>query len=281
MNPAPLLYSFEHEPSASRLRAQYAVEYMQPSECARRLLTGQSDLGLIPVAALTPELVTVPGCAIASLGEVRSILLLVKNPRGLAVEDALREVRTVAADAASRSSQAYARILFEKWSGVRPEFDEQAADAEAMLAAHDAALLIGDPALFARERREAIERAAGVSLLWLDLAALWREHTGLPWVAAVWAVRPQALARESMTAAQLVRDLVESRDAGLAHVAELAAEWAPRTGLPEVLVREYLAENIHYVLDEPCMEAIRLFRRLAAELDILPPLEPVPLLATI
>jgi chorismate dehydratase len=279
LNPAPLLYDFEHEPAATRLRNHYAVHYTLPAACAAELRSGAADLGLIPIAALTPALAIVPGCTIASLGEVRSILLLVRNPSDRTVAEALGEVRKLATDAASRSSVAYARILLEHFHQAKPEYVEQAADPLAMLAGADAALLIGDPALLARERREAIEAAVDVPLLWLDLAELWRGLTGLPWVAAVWAVRPEALAGAGLTARELTADLNASRDAGLTHVEELVAEWTPRLAITPETIRTYLTRNIHYTLDTECLQAIALFRRLAAEIGALPPLDQLNLLA--
>ncbi len=276
LNPAPLLYSLEHEPAATALRKRYALHYTLPSACAAELIAGEADLGLIPIAALTPELAVVPGCTIASLHEVRSILLLVRNPGGLPVAEALARVGSVATDAASRSSQAYAHILFQHFHGVKPRFVEQAADPLAMLASADAALLIGDPALLARERREAIEAAVDAPLLWLDVAQLWRERTGLPWVAALWAVRPEALT--DVTPQQLIEDLNASRDAGLRHIEELVAEWTPRLSISPGTIRTYLTRNIHYTLDEDCLRAIRLFRELAAGIGALPALPELNLL---
>jgi chorismate dehydratase len=270
LNPAPLLYDFEHDPRAAQLRSHYKLHYTQPSACAAELIAGTSDLGLIPIAALTAQLAIVPGCAIASLRQVRSILLLVKNPRQFAALQALMQVRSVAADAASLSSIAYARILFEHFHDTRPSFIEQPADPLAMLATADAALLIGDPALLAREHRAQIEAAAEVPLLWLDLAELWRERTGLPWVAAAWAIRPEALT--DITPQQLTADLNASRDAGLAHIDQLVVEWTPRIALPPATIRTYLTQNIHYTLDDDCLRSITLFRSLATELGILPPL---------
>jgi len=270
LNPAPLLYDFEHDPRAAQLREHYSLHYTQPSACAAELAAGTSDLGLVPIAALTPQLAIVPGCAIASLGQVRSILLLVKNPRQLSAANALRQVRNVAADSASLSSVAYARILFEHFHDTRPNFVEQPADPLAMLASADAALLIGDPALIAREHRAEIEAAIDVPLLWLDLAELWRERTGLPWVAAVWAVRPEALT--AFTPQQLSADLNASRDAGRAHIDQLVAEWTPRIDLPPATIRAYLTQNIHYTLDDDCLRSITLFRSFATQIGILPAL---------
>ena len=278
LNPAPLLYHFEHAPEADDLRTRYRVHYTTPARCAAELRAGEADLGLIPVAELTSDLAVVPGCTIASLGEVRSILLLIRNRGRRSVADALRAVTSIAADSASRSSAAYVRVLLERFYGVRPRLVEHAADPLTMLAGHDAALLIGDPALLAREHLAAIDSSlrlgADDSLLWLDIAQLWREHTGLPWVAAVWAVRPEALQGGEVSASQLIADLNGSRDAGLAHIEQLVAEWVPRLPLPPETIRTYLTRNIYYHLDEPCLEAIRLFRGYAGELGVLPPLPP-------
>jgi chorismate dehydratase len=276
LNPAPLLYDFEHEPRASELRENYALHYTTPAQCAAELIAGTADLGLIPIASLTPELAIVPGCAIASLDEVRSILLLVKNPRHLDETEALKQVRTLAADAASRSSQAYAHILFRHFLGTHPIVHEQNADPLAMLVTADAALLIGDPALLAREHRTQIDATSNTPLLWLDLAALWRQHTSLPWVAAVWAVRPEALT--SLTPQQLTTDLNRSRETGLAHIDQLVAEWTPRLAISPQTIRTYLTHNIHYTLDPACLESIHLFRTLAAEIEILPPLRTLRML---
>lgn len=284
MNPAPLLFNFQHEPAASVLRGSYELHYTTPAHCARELHSGAADLGLIPIAELTPELAIVPGCTIASLHEVRSILLLVKNPGGLPTEQALANVTTIATDNASRSSTAYAHILFEHFHHTRPAFTEHRADAVSMLATADAALLIGDPALLARENRDQIQAHVDATfgvptpLLWLDLAALWRQHTGLPWVAAVWAVRPMALTLGRVSAQQLRRDLVASRDAGLANIETLVREWTPRIGVPPDTIRTYLTRNIHYTLDRECLRAIEQFRALGTQLGCLPPLPVLNLL---
>lgn len=276
LNPAPLLYDFEHAPHSEVLRSRYDVHYTSPANCAAELHAGTADLGLIPIAALTPDLAIVPGCTIASLHEVRSILLLVKNPHNLPETEALKSVRTIAADAASRSSQAYTKILFQHFLGTTPIAHEAPADPLLMLATADAALLIGDPALLAREHRAAIDAASSVPLLWLDVATLWRRHTGLPWVAAVWAVRREALT--TVTPQQLTADLNASRDAGLAHIDQLVSEWTPRLALPPATIHTYLTENIHYTLDAACLESIHLFRKLAADIGILPPLATLPML---
>jgi chorismate dehydratase len=296
LNPAPLMWDFDHPPHAAALAARYDLHATTPALCADELLNGRADLGLIPIASLTPELAIVPGCAIASLDRVRSIQLIVKLgnddrvPHSRAassrvsgkeepsddsdltlVNSILRSVRTVAADTASRSSLVYAQLLFRKFLDRDPEFLPAAADPISMLASADAALLIGDPALLALEAREQIESAAG-PCLFLDLAHQWRARTGLPWVAAVWAARPESLTRAELSPSALVADLTRSRDHGLANIDALVAEWSSRIALPRATIRHYLSRNIHYTLDDDCIAAIRHLRALAAEANLLPTL---------
>ena len=271
LNPAPLMWDFEHPPRAVELAERYTLHSTQPSLCADELLSGRADLGLIPIASLTPDLAIVPGCVIASLDEVRSIQLIVKQEGEKGEASALKSVRTIAADTASRSSLAYAEILFRKFLGSHPVFFPAPADPIAMLQQADAAILIGDPALLALEAREEIEAAVG-QCLWLDLAREWRTRTNLPWVAAVWAVRPEALGASNLTPAQLTANLEGSRDHGLTHIDELVAEWTPRISIPAATIRHYLTQNIHYHLDSDCIRTIELFRQYAAEVEILPPL---------
>lgn len=265
LNPAPLTWDFEHPPRAALLAGRYALHYTAPALCAEQLLNGTADLGLIPVAALTADLAIVPGCAIASLDRVRSIQLILRPGQ------TLKTIRTVAADTASRSSVAYAQVLLRRFAGNSPEFLPASADPLAMLALADAALLIGDPALLALEHQAELERILG-PCTWIDIAHAWREHTSLPWVAAVWAVRPQTLPATGITHAQLIDDLNTSRTNGLAHIEDLVRHWTSRIALPSTTIRHYLAHNIHYGLDPACIRAVELFRRYAAEVDALPPL---------
>ncbi len=274
LNPAPLMWDFEHEPGRSRLSRRYVIQYTTPANCARLLASGEADLGLVPAAAhaVTPGLWVAPGCAIASLDCVRSILLIVRAQQGI------EGVRSVAADSSSRSSVAYARILFHRWWKRKPEFRVQRPDLEAMLEAADAALLIGDPALVALENRLSREERTGERLHYFDLAHEWRAFTGLPWVAAFWAVRAGALEEAGVDAASLAADLQQSRDHGLANVESLANEWSPLLALPARVIRSYLTQNIHYTLDGPCLESLERFYRYAAECGALPPAAPLSML---
>ncbi len=262
------MWDFHHAPHATQLADRYTLQLTQPSECARQLLAGEADLGLIPIAALTPDLRIVPGCTIASLARVRSIQLLSKVP--------LDQIRTIAADTASRSSVAYTELILKHFYNNSPSFSPAPADPVAMLQQHDAALLIGDPALLALEQRSQIEAETG-PLTWQDVADLWHTHTELPWVAAVWAVRAD-LSLSQREREQLFLDLNASRKRGQQNIPTLVEEWTSRIAIPPSTIHTYLTQNIHYLLDPACKEAIARFRKLAAEEKILPPLDPLPYL---
>jgi chorismate dehydratase len=260
------MWSFEHEPDRSRLAQRYALTSDTPAECAAKLASGAADIGLVPVSALAfpPTLAIIPGCTIASKDRVRSILLIVRHP------DGIDGVGTVALDSSSRTSATYTRILFARLWQIQPRFIEHAPDLEAMLQVSDAALLIGDPALFALEDREARERRTGEKLLYLDLAHEWHELTGTLWVSAVWAANPAAIAASGISAAQVTADFEHSRDAGLRHIDALADEWSTRIAVPRETIRTYLTENIWYILDEPCLAGLDLFYRYGVECGALP-----------
>jgi chorismate dehydratase len=265
LNPAPLMWDLEHPPLAAELAKRYHIDWMLPSECADRLAAGMADIGLVPIAALAvnPTLRIVPGCTIASKERVRSLLLVRR------AHQQLTAVRTVAADTASRTTIAYSRILFQKWGNPGARFVPMAADLDAMLAQADAAIVIGDPALLALEERFNRFERTEEELVYLDLAQEWRSLTGLPFVSAVWA----ASAACGSILDRVAEDLVRSRDHGLANIDALVAEWSQKLPLPEDTIRTYLSYNIHYVLDEECLEGMRGFYRLAAEAGVLPEYE--------
>jgi|PersoiStandDraft_1058852.scaffolds.fasta_scaffold03734_4 chorismate dehydratase len=215
-----------------------------PSACADRLARGEVDAGLVPSieAARIPGVRIVRGVGIASRERVRSVILASRRP--------LKEARTVALDLSSRSSAAMARILFKDLLGTAPEFHTAAPDLSEMFAHHDAALLLGDPALKAD--------LAGLHVL--DLAAGWRELTGLPFVFAVWAVRP-SIAPEPF---------LWSREYARTHRSEIIEAAATRTGVPPEILAEYLDGNLHHDLEAEDERGLAEFYRRAHVHGLLP-----------
>jgi chorismate dehydratase len=263
LNPAPLMWDFEHPPLDVVLAKRYRIDRMTPSECAARLADGRADIGLIPIASLasTPGLQILPGCTIASNGRVRSLILVHR------ARQPLNAVRSVAADTASRTTIAYSRILFHKWGNGNVPFVPLAADLDTMLAKADAAILIGDPALLALEEQHNRLERTGEELIYLDLAREWMAQTGLTYVSAVWAGAAQGRPLYE----SVVEDMIRSRDHGRENIDALVAEWSERIPIPEETIRTYLSSNIHYVLDGECIGGMQGFFRMAAEYGVLPP----------
>jgi chorismate dehydratase len=268
LNPAPLMWDFDHPPLAAQLATRYQVESMMPSECADRLANGTADIGLVPIAALatTPGLRILPGCTIASKGRVRSLLLVRRAAQPLTA------LRSVAADSASRSTLVYARILLRQWGNPSVPFVPMAAELDTMLDRADAAILIGDPALMALEERANRFERTGEELVYHDLAEEWHTLTGLPFVSAIWAAAPGSALDESVES-----DFIRSRDHGLANIDALVTEWSNRIAISEETIRSYLTTNIHYMLDEECIEGMREFFTMAAKYGALPVYELPPM----
>jgi chorismate dehydratase len=249
LNTAPLMWDFEHGDAGEG----FEISYTFPSQCAAELEQGSADIGIIPSAAYAtvPGLVILPGVAIASKQAVRSILLVSKKP--------IERIRMVALDSSSLTSVALARILFSKYWNRAPRFDSLAPDLETMLTEHDAALLIGDPALKVDHSKYET---------W-DLAEEWIRFTGKPFVFAFWAMTQTAAQRAPVDLAAIFQ---QSRDHGLegASLAAIAESWSPKLGIPKIDVIEYLTVNIHYYLDAACIEGLRLFYRYAHECNLIP-----------
>jgi len=269
LNPAPLMWDFEHPPLDAQLSHRYQIDRMAPSECASRLASGTADIGLIPIAALAtnPGLQILPGCTIASKSRVRSLLLVRRASQPLAA------LRSVAADTASRTTVTYARILFHKWGNPAVPFLPTPAHLDAMLESADAAILIGDPALLALEERENRFERTGEELVYLDLAEEWHKITSLPFISAVWGIAPQTMGVPDLDFEiwdSIQADFNHSRIHGLENIDALVAEWSQKLPIPEKTLRTYLTTNIHYVLDEECIEGMKVFFQTAASLGILP-----------
>ena len=270
LNTVPLVRGFTHGP----LRGKYELSFTVPSQCAEALRSGEVDVAIIPAIEYQriPDLVILPNLSIASKKSVRSLLLISQKP--------IQEVKRVALDRSSRSTQTLTRILCAKRWRISPEFFEAAPDLADMLQHADAALLIGDPALrlslatAPHARRDAAgelvstPEAAGLrgggSLFIYDIVEEWRAMTSLPAVLAVWAARRAAVTPE------LVGDFQDSLAFGLRHLDAIAAEAAALMHLPAAELRRYLTENIDYHLDEENLQGLRRYYADAAELGRIP-----------
>lgn len=194
----------------------------------------------------------VPHVCVGSRSRVRSVVLATPKRE-------LKEVRSIALDTSSRTSVALIRLIFREFLGFEPEWIAAEPDLHLMLSRADAALIIGDPAMtFAREE-----------LRVYDMAALWREYTGLGFVFAMWMMREQAVERVRGV------DFQAARDEGLEHVEEIVSLYEERLKLQRNELRAYLLENICFELGEELLIGLELFYQLAHKHGLIPSLQPV------
>lgn len=237
-------------PLVEGLSEHAAIRRAVPARVADWLVTGEVDLAILPAIELArmPGVKVVPGWGIAADGACDSVLLFSGVP--------LRDIRTCALDASSRTSSALVRILLDREGarGVRWLKLGEGSLAERLERA-DAALLIGDPALRA-EAPDGIARH--------DLAAEWKRHVGLPFVFAAWATRPGWELPASLRAR-----LDEAAERGLEARPELARREARRTGLPEDMLLRYF-HQLQYRLGEAHLLGLRAYLDEAWRIGLLP-----------
>ncbi|PYS89510.1 MAG: hypothetical protein DMF64_17535 [Acidobacteria bacterium] len=246
LNTAPLIWSFVH---GARAGAVQLTTDAAPARCADLLARGAVEAALMPVIEYQrlPEVVLVSDACVGARTEVRSVVLVTRCAT-------LREVRTIALDESSRTSAALVQIIFREFLGREPRTEATQPDVHAMLSEHDGALIIGDPAMtFAR---------AGLYVH--DLARLWREHTGLGFVFALW------MAHEHAASSVRAVDFAAARDEGLAHTEEIIAQYEAELGLPRAELRTYLHDNLCFELNAEMRAGLELYFQLAHKHGLAP-----------
>ena len=332
LNTSPLVWGFTH----GLLEGKYDLSFTVPSQCAESLRAGEVDIAIIPAIEYQriDDLVILPDLAIASKRRVRSLLLISKVPlpvpaaapgsapgaalasgatpgsvssAALASSDSAQNPpRSIALDRSSRSTQALTKILCARHWQIAPQFQEMAPDLGEMLAANDAALLIGDPALRISLAIETAQRlgSAGFTLseskgipaggfddranaapeicdaatlglpgadkLYVyDIVEQWRCMSNLSAVLAVWAARP------SVATPDVVADFHASRAFGLLHLHELCDAASAQLRLPAPALHSYLADNIDFTLDPENISGLSEYFAAASSLNLIPQAKPV------
>jgi chorismate dehydratase len=251
LNAVPLAWGILEGPQ----KEEFDPVLSTPAECADQLAQGRVDIGLIPSIEFQriKGCRIVPGPAVAATHRVRSVILVSVVP--------LWKVKTVACDSGSRTSVALTKIIFNEFYHTHPDFRPAEPDVANMLAQSDAALLIGDNALKFMEVHErpnienqkSLVRLGAEPLQVFDLAERWRFLTGLPFVFAFWAVR------EGFKDRPVVDDLKRSRDFGVANIPTIAEKYSQALQIKKEFLQEYLEKNVHYYMDQTCLEALQLF----------------------
>jgi chorismate dehydratase len=219
-----------------------------PAKLAEMLRRDELDAALVSVVEVlfTDRYDIQDGMAIASLGDVKSVLLAHRRP--------IEEAREIFCDPASLTSVELLRVLLAE-RGLRPEFKPLAGYDFAALP--DFALLIGDPALnFSLGPHE--------HEIW-DLGTAWNELTKLPFVYAVWALR------RGVENSALRRQLRAARDFGLDTLDSIISS---RTEYDLDFRKDYLSWHIHYHLGTDEKRGLARFVQLLRKHGTRPVFEP-------
>ncbi|HZI33500.1 MAG TPA: menaquinone biosynthesis protein [Candidatus Binatia bacterium] len=237
LNAAPLTHGLEGE-----------IIFATPARLAQLLRRDELDTALVSITEvlLNDRYDILDGVAIASLGEVYSVILAHKKP--------LAEVKEVYCDTASLTSVNLLKVLLAE-RGLKPEF--KPLENYETAKEKDFVLLIGDVAI-------EFQRAPHDHEIF-DLGYEWLEMTGLPFVYAVWALR------RGVENAELRRELRQTKRFGmerLDHIIETREEFDAD------FRRDYFEWHIQYHLGEDEKRAIAKFSELLRKHNLGPVYEP-------
>jgi chorismate dehydratase len=241
LNSAPFIYGIRNHVFTEKIQ----LSLDNPADCARKLISGEADIGLVPVASISsiPDAEIISDYCIGANGLVRSVTLLGEVP--------VTEMKTVLLDYQSRTSVSLVRILAREHWNVSPVFRNTAVGYEELIHGDTGGVVIGDRSLAVSPQYPFV----------YDLSGEWKKMTGLPFVFACWVsnrkVAPSFLAEFNDALTTGLND-PEGVIAGL-----------PPGEISPVQIREYLAHSISYTLDEAKRKGLRLF------LNYLKALEPL------
>ncbi len=211
-----------------------------PAELCDLLDAGELDVATVSsIEVRRRGWAHVPGIAIASLGKTDSVRLYHR------VE--VPDIRRVALDPDSRTSNVLARIILGRHYGIRPEYTVRRPSRGVDFRGYDAAVTIGDLSF------------RPIRVPFMDLGTEWRAFTGRPFVYSLWAHR-----RGHPRAREMAALLHRARERGLARIGAIAAREARRLGLTPRFCRSYLTECLTYDLGPAERAGLRLFERYAA-----------------
>jgi len=215
-----------------------------PAECARKLISGKVDIGLIPVAALPSvnEYRIITDYCLGAYGKVRTVMLLSNCP--------FEKIETVNLDYRSRSSVNLARILARNywnkefsWKNTSEQFDF------CNIPEYEAVVLIGDQCFL-------YEKCFSNRI---DLAEEWYKFTGLPFAFACWTANREL-------DSQFLEEFNKVLGIGVSNIPAVVEKYGETGIIRGEELRSYLTENMNFDLNEDKKKAIKLFLELMSKL---------------
>ena len=229
LNTKPLLYGIKKHPVIDEM--ELTVDY--PAMVAQMLIDDEIDIGLIPGAATLKlkEWHIVGDYCIGSDGAVASVCIFSEVP--------MDQIKKVYLDYQSRTSVNLARVLLrEYWKKDVDFIDASGEDFRNEIKGTTAGVVIGDRAL---------EQSLHSTYIY-DLAAAWKDHTGLPFVFAAW------IANKKIPA-EFEEKFNEANRLGLQHLDQVIVE----NPYPAYDLMKYYSECVSYELDEAKKKGLELF----------------------
>ncbi|HTL51286.1 MAG TPA: menaquinone biosynthesis protein [Planctomycetota bacterium] len=238
----PLMLIRQQEGGLAEGIHQSEIHFAPPSVLVHQMELGKLDVALISsVAAIEhPDWTHVKGVSISCWGKVHSVKLYCRHHPA--------RVRTLGLDPASMTANALAQIILRKRYGGRPSpvllgFEDDPTKREDL----DAYVIIGDRCL----THVPDEHVHTV----LDLGEEWRKLADLPFVFALWSIRPgvELGPIEAEMQAAPRRSEHWSR--------EIAERFGPQIGIAPDFAEEYINRVIRYTLAYEELQGLEEFKR--------------------
>ena len=221
------------------------IETDHPAQCAAKLSDGRADIGLIPVAALpgVKHSTIIGDYCIGADGPVRTVMMLSNCP--------FSELDTINLDYRSVSSVTLIKVLaHHMWKKEFRWLNTSEMTDFFNIGCNEAVVLIGDQC-FESETRFSYR---------LDLAAEWKKHTGLPFVFACWVANKEI-------DPDFITGFNSALRKGIENIDLVVSEFSNNSVIKGEALREYLTQNIDFVLDRRKREGMSLFLRLMSEIQ--------------
>jgi chorismate dehydratase len=231
------------------------VDFDHPSALCEKLARGDLDLALVSSFEFLRNAIyrIIDDLSISSVGPVYSVIVAHRGD--------ISEVDEIEIDPASKTSGNLLLCLLRELNLAA----RLSHATESLISTRRGRLLIGDQAIYFRERYAAEFR------FW-DLGEQWQKLVGLPFVYALWLVRPEVV--DSKRLANRLRAL---RDENLAHLDKLIAEVAAGTGEPRYrqnfdpeFCARYYSEHLRFSFGEREKKGLQTFATLCAKHRLLP-----------
>jgi len=232
-----------------------------PTDLNRRMAAGELDISVVSAVEYARDAdryLLLPDLAISCDGPVRSVMLFSRYPASELTS------RRVLVSRSSMTSVALLELLFENVWRARPRFVAGDAEVTDIVESNDhnaeARLVIGDAALVLGTRHRDRYPYA------YDLGQMWKEWTEQPFVFAVWVAQRTTEVKAALVAHA---GLIASRNWGLTHPQELAAQAHEATGVKKEICTEYLS-GLDYGLSYPHLAGLTEFYRRLVERGRIP-----------